>query len=104
MAKPYAKSFYNSSAWLKCRASYISKVHGLCESCLARAKHIPGYIVDHIEEISQSNIDDPYITLNHENLQYLCLPCHNTKTFGADVKVIREGLTFDADGNIVRSE
>lgn len=101
MAKPYAKKFYNSKPWRNCRASYISKVHGLCEHCLESGTHTPGYIVDHIIEITPDNIDDVEITLSHSNLQYLCLPCHNTKTFGKDVEVIREGLAFDTDGNII---
>lgn len=104
IAKKYAKKFYNSKSWLDCRASYISKVHGLCEHCLENDKHVPGYIVDHIVEITPSNIDDPEITLNHSNLQFLCLPCHNTKTFGKDVEVVRDGLKFDSSGNIVESK
>lgn len=101
IAKDYAVKFYNSKQWKDCRASYISKVHGLCEHCLKEGKHVPGYIVDHIVEITPSNIDDVEITLNHQNLQYLCLAHHNTKHFGKDVEVIREGLEFDRDGNII---
>ncbi|HZJ99093.1 MAG TPA: HNH endonuclease [Tissierellaceae bacterium] len=101
IAKDYAVKFYNSKQWRDCRRSYISKVHGLCEHCFKEGKHVPGYIVDHIEEITPVNINDPEITLNHDNLQYLCLECHNTKTFGKDVDVIRDGLMFDRDGNIV---
>ena len=101
MAKKYAKAFYDSKQWQDCRRSYISKVHGLCEHCLKEGKHVPGYIVDHIEEITPSNINDPEITLNHENLQYLCVSCHNTKHFGNGEGVVREGLSFDRDGNIV---
>ena len=29
MAKEYAKAFYNSSAWIKCKNSYIKSVYGL---------------------------------------------------------------------------
>lgn len=101
MAKPYAKKFYNSKQWRKCRESYILKVNGLCEHCLKDGNHTPGYIVDHIKEITPDNIDDPYITLNHENLQYLCLVCHNRKTFGKDLEVTREGLIFDDNGNLI---
>ncbi|WP_369899756.1 HNH endonuclease [Bacillus manliponensis] len=96
MAKPYAKKFYNSKAWRKCREAYISKVFGLCEHCSD-----PGYIVDHIEEITPDNIDDPNITLNHENLQYLCTPCHNRKTF-VKYSPVREGLRFDDEGNLIQ--
>lgn len=101
IAKEYAKKFYKSRAWQQCRTSYISTVHGLCEHCLEDDKYTPGYIVDHIIEINPSNINNPEITLNHQNLQFLCLPCHNTKHFGKDIEVIREGLSFDGDGNII---
>lgn len=90
-----AKKFYNSKAWIKCRASYIPKVFGLCEHC-----EEPGYILDHIEEININNINDPSITLNHDNLQFLCTSCHNKKTFGA-AEVVREGLMFDTNGDLI---
>ena len=101
MAKPFAKKFYNSKEWINCRTSYISTVHGLCEHCLERGDHVPGYIVDHIEALTPENIEDPLVSLNHDNLQYLCLPCHNVKTFGKDVEVIREGLIFNEEGNLI---
>lgn len=93
-----AKRFYNTAAWKKCRASYIYTVHGLCEHCDS-----PGYILDHIEEINIHNINDPNITLNHDNLQFLCTPCHNKKTFGKR-EPIREGFGFDAQGNLILTD
>ncbi len=101
MAKDWAKPFYNSKAWQDCRASYISTVHGLCEHCLEGGKYVNGYIVDHIVELTIDNINDPMITLSYENLQFLCLSCHNTKHFGKDVDVVRGGLVFDMDGNLI---
>ena len=92
-----AKRFYNSSQWRKCRASYISTVPGgLCEHC----NEAIGYIVDHIEEINIHNINDPNITLNHDNCQLLCTPCHNVKTF-RKYSSIREGFTFNSEGELV---
>ena len=92
-----AKRFYNSSQWRKCRASYISTVPGgLCEHC----QDSMGYIVDHITEINMHNINDPNITLNHDNLQYLCLQCHNTKTFRKHSS-LRDGFIFNSDGDLV---
>lgn len=97
--KEYARKFYKSKAWQKCRASFIGKRRsidgGLCEHCGKRQ----GYIVDHIEEINPDNINDLSITLNHNNLQYLCLECHNTKTFKKNF-AIRENLFFDEYGNL----
>ena len=95
MAKPWAKPFYNSKAWKQCRQSYISKVYGLCEHCKE-----PGYILDHIIELTPDNINDPSITLNHDNLQFLCTPCHNRKTF-EKYSPLCEGLGFDEEGNLI---
>ena len=93
-----AKRFYKSARWKKCRASYIATVPGgLCEHC----NESMGYIVDHIIEINSQNINDPEITLNHKNLQYLCTPCHNVKTF-RKYSAIREGFMFDEEGNLVQ--
>lgn len=84
MAKIWAKQFYNSKAWLSCRGSFISKRiaidGGMCEHCRERA----GYIVDHIEELTPENINDPNVALDHNNFQYLCLECHNRKTFNVE--------------------
>lgn len=75
--KEFAKSFYNSALWQKCRASYISdrllRDGGLCEEC----GDAPGYIVHHITELTPENITDPEITLNHDNLEYVCKECHD---------------------------
>lgn len=79
MAKEFAKQFYNSKAWKNCRASFISErinIDGaVCQSC----KSYLGYIVDHKQELTPENINDPDVALSHSNLQYLCLECHNKK-------------------------
>lgn len=95
MAKEFAKSFYNSKIWKECRESYISKVFGQCEICGE-----PGYILHHKIELTPENINDPTITLNHSNLQYLCLDCHN-KIHGIDTEVTREGVCFNEYGEVV---
>lgn len=97
MAREFAKPFYNSAAWKKVRKSFIANRvsidGGMCQAC---SKEL-GYIVDHIEELTPENINDPYITLHWHNLQYLCLDCHNTKTFG---KREENRYFFDANGVI----
>ena len=103
MAKAWAKSFYNSRAWQQCRTSYKANVHGLCEECLKHNKIEPGYILDHIIELTPENINNPDISLNHDNLQYLCLICHNKKTFGNnDITV--DGLRFNEYGDLIKVE
>lgn len=95
MAKEFAKKFYASKAWQKCRAAYIASVFGLCERCGR-----PGYIVHHKVTLTPNNINDPDITLNFERLEYLCHDCHNREHGGA---VTTEGLRFDSDGNLVEA-
>lgn len=93
--------FYKSARWKKCRAGYIKSVGGLCERCLIDNKIVKGYIVHHIKYITPSNIDDPDITLNWENLEFCCIDCHNKEHFGKDT-VIRDDVTFDKEGNLIR--
>lgn len=92
-----AKRFYNSSRWKKCRTSYIQSVFGLCERCGE-----PGLILHHIEYIDSTNVDDPSVTLNHDNLEYLCQTCHNKEHFKTK-EVIREGLMFDEHGDLIEA-
>lgn len=103
MAKEFAKKFYDSKAWKDCRRSFISyRISidgGMCQHC----KDKLGFIVDHKEELTPDNINNPDITLNHNNFQYLCLECHNTKTFGTDKEIIREGLMFNGNGELIQS-
>ncbi|WP_313413151.1 HNH endonuclease signature motif containing protein [Sedimentibacter sp.] len=103
MAKEFAKRFYDSKAWKDCRESFISDRisvdGGMCQYCGEDL----GYIVDHIEELTPDNINNPYITLNHDNLQYLSLKCHNIKTFSMDKDIVREGLMFDCNGELIQS-
>ncbi len=99
MAKEWAKPFYNSKAWEDCRISYIESVHGLCERCLKRGKVKPGKIVHHTCYLSPTNINDPDVSLNFKYLEYLCQDCHNEEHHGS--KVLRDGLYFDDEGNII---
>lgn len=100
MAKGYAVAFYKSKSWQQCRSSYISSVGGLCERCLNKGRYVPGKIVHHKDYITPININDTNITLNHDNLEYLCQDCHN-KEHHSDEEVIRDDVMFDEEGNLV---
>jgi len=103
MAKAYAKKFYNSKEWIKARKSFISlRVSidgGMCQEC----RKALGYIVDHVEEITPDNIHDHNITLNQDNYRYLCLVCHNRKTFG-DVRVTGDDVMFNELGELIAKD
>lgn len=99
MAKEFAKAFYKSKEWKKCRESYIKSVFGLCERCGE-----PGYIAHHKIHITKDNINNPDITLSHNNLEYLCLECHNRHhNFDrGKERSTREGFKFNENGELVR--
>ena len=75
------RAFYKSREWLKCRAAYSSSVGGLCERCKAKGIIVPGYIVHHKDYITPENLSDPSIALSFDNLELLCLKCHNIEHF-----------------------
>ena len=103
MAKEWAKPFYKSKAWKQCRSSYIKSVDGLCERCLCKGKIVSGYILHHKTYITPTNINDPNVTLNWDNLEYVCKRCHdNEHGVGRENKTVRDGLMFDEQGNLVK--
>ena len=73
----WARKFYKSAAWHKCREAYIRKRvgidGGICEEC----KDNLGYIVHHKTALTELTINDPEISLNEENLEFVCKPCHD---------------------------
>ena len=77
MAKDFAKAFYNSQAWEDCRSAFISERMaldgGMCQVCGERL----GFIVHHVKRITALTVNDPSVTLSHDNLRYLCKECHD---------------------------
>lgn len=94
--RDFAKRFYNSKAWKDCRQSYIHSVFGICERCAQ-----PGKIVHHKVYLSPKNINDPYVALNHKNLELLCQDCHNAEHMAK--LPIAMGLRFTPDGDVIAS-
>ena len=102
MAKEFAKAFYNSSAWKKCRQAYIayrkSVDGGMCETC----HEVPGYIVHHRTELTPYNINDPEIALDFRNLKYDCQECHNKEHGKENVPGLVQ-YDFTEDGQIIET-
>jgi HNH endonuclease len=71
--------FYESKKWQKVRDAIRKRDKMTCRSC---GQPIIGRsIVDHIERLTLDNMYDWDIAYNPENLQLLCIQCHNRKTF-----------------------
>jgi 5-methylcytosine-specific restriction protein A len=67
--------FYQSPEWKALRRAHLLG-NPLCEECKKNNKISVARIVDHIDEIQNS----PYKCLDSDNLQSLCMLCHNRKS------------------------
>ena len=76
MSREFARAFYDSGAWQRCREGYRHFRGGLCERCLKKGLINPGVIVHHKVHLTPENINDTRITLSYENLELLCRDCH----------------------------
>ncbi len=93
MSKPWAKQFYNSSAWQQTRYAYMVSRHGLCERCGK-----PGSIVHHRKALRPCDMGNPTRTLSWSNLELLCHHCHDMEHLSHHPPA-RCG--FDPQGNIL---
>ena len=99
MAKEYAKLFYKSKEWQKCRNGYIKERAlvdgGMCEVCHEN----PGYILHHKTMLTSDNIGNPDVTLNWDNLRWECKDCHDREEgHGINNKGAGLFVRFDAKG------
>lgn len=103
--------FYKSRAWEDVRKTIWLKQNLLCNIChrpvyvdgisdyIPKDKRLKG-IVHHIEHITDSNINDMSITLNKDNLEGLCIDCHNR--IHNTKQPTRQEYEFDEEGNLIK--
>lgn len=70
--------------------------HWLCERCDNTA-----YIAHHKEYLTPENIDDPNISLNWDNLEAVCLNCHNLIHGVGSKCEDEEQYTFTPEGDLI---
>ena len=87
--------FYHSKEWKKVRALVLARDHYLCVFCGK-----PGDTVDHIFELDDKNVDNPFISLNPDNLRTLCRTCHEHRHFMKDQGGLQDGVSVDEFGNV----
>lgn len=78
----FADKFYKSFAWKKCKEAYLNSVGRLCERCAANGKIVPAEQVHHKVRLTPENINDPGVTLSFDNLEALCMECHQQEHKG----------------------
>ena len=76
MSRGQQSQFYKTAEWVKCREDYMKSVKGLCEICKSKGLIIPAEIVHHKIHLNATNINNPNVTLNFNNLQAVCRKCH----------------------------
>jgi len=98
MAREFAKNFYNSKIWRDTQKLYKQSKFGVCERC--GRPHIE-MIVHHKVYLTPENIIDPDIALNFDNLELLCIVCHNKEHF-QKYSPVREDVVFNEQGELVK--
>lgn len=105
------QEFYQTKAWKQVRKNIWLKQHCLCARC-HRAVYVRGIskyiplekrlkgIVHHKKYLTDMNFNDDSISLNENNLEGLCIDCHNREHFSTSVT--RNELMFDEEGNLVK--
>ena len=91
--------FYKRKAWETTAAAYRKHCGGLCERCKAQGIYKPAQIVHHKKHLNPENIGDPAIAYGFDNLEALCLDCHNLEHIGK--KAERRRYEFGKDGEIL---
>lgn len=93
---PIKEAFYHSARWKDCARSYCETKSWICERCanknIDNDRPLKGQLqVHHKNPITLQNIGNPEIALNHDNLELLCIKCHN-KERAADNPTCQSGL------------
>ena len=88
--------FYNSPKWRKCSKLFLQSKHCICERCGGA-----GEIAHHKIHLDRWNVRRTEIALSMENLECLCLSCHNAAHGGAGAATAA-GIAFDEKGNVIK--
>ena len=77
MARSIPHSFYTSKQWIQTQKSYMERASGLCEECLLLGRLSSAKIVHHRIHLNLDNYQDPKIAYGFDNLEAVCIDCHN---------------------------
>lgn len=89
---------YNCKRWRELRKYKLIQTP-YCERCFKMGLYTPAYIIHHKEWIDQNNYKDDNVFYNIDNLESICLSCHNKEHFSS---VANEEYFFDNQGNLIK--
>ena len=104
------EKFYQSKTWKLVRKNIWLKQACLCAECkrpvyvdgisdyIPKKKRLKG-IVHHKEFLTESNINDVFVSLNEDNLVGLCINCHNKKHFKTGC--LKDDVRFNEKGDLI---
>lgn len=73
--------FYRSKVWRDTRERFL-ELNPWCEECLKQKRYTPATLVHHREHLNETNVNDPKISLGYDNLEAVCIECHNKIHYG----------------------
>lgn len=95
---PLVTAFYHSPEWRKCSKSFASEKRYICERC---GKYCEGHmIVHHKIRLNETNVKDVNISLNWNNLELLCIDCHNKEHFSTEKVEEHHDIVWHKDGSL----
>jgi len=92
------EQFYNSLKWRRVSKLFLKSKHYICERCGGA-----GEVAHHKVYLDRWNVRKPEIALSLDNLECLCLSCHNAEHGGAGAATAA-GIVFDANGNVIKQK
>ena len=105
MAKEFSRAIYNGRRWRKSAKAYAESRCYICERCRNKFARRDGkrkrWMVHHRQPLTKENVHDDLLVYGWDNLQLLCIECHNAVHGRADAG---RRMAFDADGNLVGFE
>ena len=103
MAKDFSKGIYNSRRWRAVAKAYAESQHYICERCHNRSFAGTGkpahFIVHHKRHLNPENVTDDSTVYGWDNLELLCIYCHNAVHAAAHTSAGGRECVFDDDGN-----
>lgn len=97
--------FYCSKAWRELAFALKVAADGRCARCGEIVIDFAYLIGHHKEELTEENVRDPAVALNPDNVEVICLDCHNKehRRFGGQHKVyIVWGSPMSGKSTLVR--